>query len=614
MNFKKIIPALIIFIVLAINFMFGFPRLSRFSAIDEHLWTYNRTPRFWKAVNDKKWSKTDINDKPGITAVILSGLGLLSIDPLEYKSLIQEPKSDGQIGILKEINFHFRLPIYIFALLMAPIFYLLLKKLLNETAAILSVITIYLSPVILGISLIINPDSLLWLFLPLSIISFLLFQKSGQDKYGYLSGLFLGLALLTKYVSAILYPFFLFFVFFEFIFSEEKFDEDYFKKFIVGYGKVVLASFLTIAILYPAVWANPEKLLEITFLSRPFRPFWPYFAGFLALFLFDTFLLKSIIFPSVLSPLKKYKKFILRSAGFFLLVGIFFVLLNTYAGMKVYDFDFMLSTPKPGGITSFAPKILIGSVLADIYVLIFSLVPLVFLFFIFSIFFNMRKNSDVAANETKIIFYLLIFIVFYYLSSALNHIEATVRYQIAIYPLASIVASIGVYQFINWEKIKKYFPEICVFLFFIIVSAASLFLIKPHYFAYASDFLPKRYVLNPKDMGDGTFEAAEYLNSLPDAKNLTIWSDKVAVCESFAGKCITSLKNKNIDGVFFDYLVISHGRENKSAGFAITRRISDKKFLNFKKLYSSDEFSEHKIVIDERPNNFVKIIKAELIK
>src|SRR3990172_3980871 len=68
---KWIIPAIILS-VLAVNLVFGLPRLSRFSAVDEPYWTYGRTPKFWKAVSEQKWKSTNINDKPGITAAIIS--------------------------------------------------------------------------------------------------------------------------------------------------------------------------------------------------------------------------------------------------------------------------------------------------------------------------------------------------------------------------------------------------------------------------------------------------------------------------------------------------------------------------------------------------------------
>ena len=44
-------------------------------------------------------------------------------------------------------------------------------------------------------------------------------------------------------------------------------------------------------------------------------------------------------------------------------------------------------------------------------------------------------------------------------------------------------------------------------------------------------------------MGEGSIEAANYLNALPGAGEMTIWSDKGAVCEAFIGKCLIDFKD-----------------------------------------------------------------------
>jgi len=55
---------------------------------------------------------------------------------------------------INDINFYFRLPIYLFCVLLLPLFYILLKKLFDETTALIAFIFISLSPILLGISLI----------------------------------------------------------------------------------------------------------------------------------------------------------------------------------------------------------------------------------------------------------------------------------------------------------------------------------------------------------------------------------------------------------------------------------------------------------------------------
>ena len=146
---KKIFPIAIIALVLAINLFLGLTRLKNYSAVDEPYWTYQRTPKFWNAVLNAKWSKTDINDKPGITVALLSGAGLLKIDPLLYKELREKEKTPEQLEKINTINFFFRLPIFLLALALLPLFYWLLRKLFDETTALIGFLFISLSPILL---------------------------------------------------------------------------------------------------------------------------------------------------------------------------------------------------------------------------------------------------------------------------------------------------------------------------------------------------------------------------------------------------------------------------------------------------------------------------------
>ncbi len=613
MKLKNLIPAIIIFTTLAVNFSFGFPRLVKFSSVDEHLWTYNRTPQFWHAVERLRWRSTHINDKPGITIAIISGAGFFGgINPKPYKKLRlgEGTKTKTQVGIMKKINFNFRLPIYLFTLLMAPIFYILLKKLLGEAIALFSVIIIYLSPVLLGMSIIINPDSLTWIFVPLSLISFFIFQKNMEKKYAILSGFFFGLALLTKYISSILYPFFIFLILASYIFSKHKRNNaTYFKKSLTGYAIIILISTLTVITLYPASWVNSKYIPNTTFFSHPFNLVSPYIAGLLVLFYIDTFLLNSKFTLSFLSLFTKYKKYILQFIILMFLIGIAFILVDVYSNMRFYDFQSAMSSFQIPENTSFIPKIFINGVLSGTYILIFSLTPIVFLFFLYPLLASFFKKMAVPSDEILIVFYLLVFIMIYYIAFSANNIYATARYQISIYPLVSIIAAIGFYRFISLKNIRKYIPIWGAYILLIAISTISLFLTKPYYFAYTSKLLPQEYTLNLNDMGEGSYQAATYLNSLPNAQNIKIWADQVAVCEYFVGNCQVSLRKRNIHNIYYDYYVLSSGRKTRTITMSGHRGLSSTDIANFKNAYASNNPSNYKIVIDNRPNCFVKVVK-----
>lgn len=603
MHIKKIIPIIVILIVLAINLSFGLPRLSTFSAVDEPYWTYNRTPDFWRAVMNKKWKNTDINDKPGITVAILSGIGLFKIDPMPYKSLRGDIKTNEELEKVNLINFSFRLPIFIFTLLLLPLFYFFLQKLFNQTIALFGFLFIGLSPIVLGISLIINPDALLWLFLPLSLLSYFVSCKSDDRKYLYISGVFLGLSLLTKYVANILYVFFFLLPFIEYIFVERKPEiTSYLKKSLLNYIILVAISMAVFFVLFPATWVSPSLLLKGTFLSKAFESTWPLFAGVVAFIALDMLIIKNKITKNILDIIYKYKILLINIfTGAFIAI-IFIAISETYFGMRFFDILGMITSPKGIGGDP------ISAILADFYGLIFGIHPLIFIAFLFGIFSLFQKNNKEYSYNVKIIFYLMLFILFYYAASTINNVVATVRYQIILYPFAFIISALGLAQILELltKKIKREIFQILLVGAIIIILTASLISIRPFYFSYASDILPKNYILNIKDMGDGSYEAAGFLNNLPDAKNINIWSDKGAVCEEFIGECTIGFQQSDLRNSRFDYFIVSAGRKSKTIKTDATH------LIDFPIAYSTEEYVK-KITIGNRDSNYVKIVPGDIM-
>ncbi len=604
---KKFIVPTIIAGVLIANFSFGFPRLSRYSSVDEPYWTYARISKFWNAIAAHKWKSTNINDKPGITVVLLSGFGLTKINPMQYKSLRQEPKTAGQLNDINYINFIFRLPIFLFDLAMLLVFYFLLKKLFNRTIALFSLIFIGLSPILLGISLIINPDALLWTFLPLSMIGYFVFQKENNRKYLILSGIFLGLALLTKYVSNILYVFFFTLPFFDYIFREEKPGLSRFlRKSGMDYLILVITSMITFFILFPATWKKPSMVLKGTFLSKVFQTTWPIFAAIIVLIAIDIYLLESKNARLILDKISRYKKIILRVVFGLFLLAIAIAMINTYAGMKIYNFESIIASPK-GSSGLFDPYVFSGKILADFFGLIFGVSPLILLFAVYAMLIPFRKKIK-ADTAMAVVFYFLLFIALYYIGSTVNSVVATVRYQIALYPLFLIVAAIGLEKIVSDFKLKKIMPEITFSVLLMAILIFSLFQIKPFYFAYASSILPSNYTLNLKDMGDGSYEAADYLNSLPNAQNMTIWSDKGAVCAEFRGNCVIGFKTAYFQGNKFSYFVTSTGRKSRTS--KLYHHL--KNIIDFPKAYSTNQFAKE-ILIGNQINNVIKIVPGNIV-
>jgi len=612
---KRTIHILIIIVVIATNLFFGLPRISHFTAGDETLWSYDRVPKFWRSIAKGNWRGTNLCDKPGITLAIISGAGLPFIpDPRDYEKITRLPKTPEQLAMIEKIYFSLRLPVYLFTLASLFIFYFLLKRLLSAEIALLSVIFIGLSPILLGISLIVNTDAILWILMPITLISFLIYQKENNQKFLYLTGFLLGLAILDKFVANFLFPFLLILFFVKYILSDYSKKEEkieYFKKTMRDYLITIAIALLTIFIFYPSAWIKPKELLNTTIYSLALINIWPMIVGTIAIILMDIFLWKSVCSRIICDFFSNHKTAFIRILSFIILALIAFIFFNTYIGMKFYNIEEILSEPKDGKFFE--------NFFSAFYPLLFGLTPLISLLFLSSIILLTKiKNSELTKNinSTRIIPFIL-FILIYYVANSISGTGSTTRYQIVNYPIASIISAIGLSEIIKIKSIKKYFSGIKFYLlifFIFIISIISLFQTKPFFLAYSSKLLPAKFITNLKDMGDGSWEISQYLNSLPNANQISIWSDKKQVCEKFVGKCNSSSNKKYMRTSKFDYLVSSRG--GMIGAEPLSKRTSlqiGTAIIDPRKLYFPDAYYDFKINIDNRKSDFIKVISPNEI-
>lgn len=604
---RNIAEIILVILVLSLYVFFGSYHIEKFAAVDEPLWLFGRIESYWNGLKAHQLQATQVSDKPGITVAIISGIGLIRENPHQYDPINWHGKFYKSADDIEKFLFAMRLPLFLFTAIGILFFYLLLRKLLSKEAAVISYVFIALSPVLIGMSRIINPDSLLWVFAPLSILSYFVFLKNNRKKYLYSCGIFLGLALLTKYVANILFIFFLGMIFLEYIFNKEKYGDsqvaEYLKKSLVNYFFLVLISLATFLILCPACWIKPKILLSATIYSQAFNSIWPVFAFIIGLAAIDSFLLQGRMFPSILSFLEKKKRIILL---FFLVIfsgAIILVLLNVYSHMKFFNIADILNSPK----SSYKFELSAGTIqifVSNFYSLIFTISPIAFLIIIFSSLRWLKKPSE-TSEEKRLAFYLIVFIIIYYLGSAAASVASTIRYQIMLYPLIFVIAGIFMSEYTRLFFKKEPFKNLFYFVL-IFIGVFSIYKIMPLYSGYASWFLPKNYYVDFKDMGAGSYEAADFLNSLPDSKNITVWTDKTGVCYFFNGNCYTSFTPEDFEDVKIDYLVLSSGREIRTQKMATKMR---KIGFDFEKFYAEDHHLPFKLEIDDRPGQFVKIVK-----
>lgn len=607
------LPTLLLVVFMTMLFFsFGFSGLTKYAAVDEPLWLDGRIHKYWKNIGERDWRGTNISDKPGITVALVTGPGTLFKSSKEFKTVHYQGEVLNLKNDVESYYFAFRFPELLFISLMLPFFYFLLERLIGRRHAIFGFVFIVTSPILLGMSKIINPDSLLWLFTPLSLVSYLVFRKRGSFRYLILSGILLGLALLTKYIANILFVFYLGLIFLDYLFDRRyaalAFAE-YLKRSLKHLAILTFAALSTFYILFPAVWVKPDKLLKGTLMSQAFEKVAPLFIILFAVILIDQWLNRSRITSGLAELFVRFRRTIALSVAGLFLVSIAFVAADVWMGMRPYDFMELLASPK----TVATKSAWIGVFLTNFYPLLFGVTPLVFLaLFITPCFFLKKDFSDSIALRTA--FYLVVFILLYHLGATVNGVASIVRYQIILFPMAAIIAGIALEHILSMLHKRFGIKEMPTPVFaasaLALIGAISLFF-TPYPLSYASTMLPAKYHIDMKDMGAGSYEAAMWLNSRPGAKDMLIWTDKDGVCKFFVGRCKRGLDYQKLRTDGLDYIVTSAGRESRTTKM-MAGDITNQKpgLIRFDQYYDRTD-PAHEIDINGRRSHFVKIFKFE---
>jgi len=625
--FKEKISKKPIFYLLAaaliIYFAFGLYHLTKFETADEHYWMYSnynnndywenndgRVHQYWEALFSGDWKKTRVDSKPGITVTYVSGIGSwlkTSLDKNIEKGIMSNLTKSDKAQI---INLYFRIPILVFNGLFAIfLFYLIRKLTQNNWIALLSTACILLSPIIIGISQIVNPDALLWEFGFASLVSLLIYLRDGQKKFAVFSSIFLGLALLTKYSSVIFLPFFLAVIFFHLFRNVKLLPEGEIHKHI---KKISLAYYLIIAGAL-AIYAVllPDNLIEFRHFmkgSLGFKGmqlfFWTLFSVNLFLLL-DAYLFQSIFFKWIFKKFFAFEN-ILETIILALFPIIFIiVIINGFLGS---DWLGLFAIPFDSSANAAFSHLSLDKTLRVILIqfmpLIFSLTPIV----IFGALYAWIKNLKSESESRWIIFVFSFFIVIFVTASFQQELLLTNRYGILLYPFVFTIAAIGIFQMLNRLFNANAWRGTGLFFLVILISLFSLWQIKPFYFNYMNFLLPQQYLVSDA-WGYGGYEAAQYLNRLPDAKNIRIWSDYNGLCLFFNGRCdanyltMKNIQKKSLDGLpRFDYFIETR------RGSILSKNIWD----DLKIQYESREIWN--LNINGRPANFVKIYENQIYK
>lgn len=611
LNKKNIIVLVFFVMTLGIYFSFGVLHLGKFVTVDERRWVYNRVPNYWKGILSQKWKKTYVHPKPGITVTLISGASLLEYKNPEKFVSNNRPEITGETQSVERFYTASRLPIVLFNGLFAVFFFWIIKKITDKKwTAIWSTILILLSPILIGMSQIVNADSLVWTFSTATILFFIGYLKTEEKKLAVLTSLFLGLALLSKFIAVILFPFLFIIYCVHGLLESEKWKENEklasrkILEISLAYFLIVIGSLGVFAILLPASFIKFKYLYEGT-IGYPGmgKILWPIFSiNFLLIF--EHFVFKNKFSIKALNWFGKIWK---NYSNIF--YGLLFLVFITILFNYLFRLDFLKLEAVP--FDSYQKAIFyenswLKKMLLEFRPLVFSITPLVLisvLYLWFKLFFKKIKDD-------LLVFSLSFFIIIFCAAVIQEKLLNIVRYSIVLYPLLAILAALGLQDLFTRKKWSRIWITVSI----MIICFVSLWGTKPFYLNYSSFFLPKNYIISDA-WGYGGYEAAQYLNSLPGAENLSVWSDNSGVCEFFKGKCIKSSPvtrckfPKGYD--HFDYLVFSRRGEILFLDLMQIGCINTEAYQKIIDLYHDKEAKPlFELDINGRPSNFIQVFKA----
>ena len=611
MNTIRLIqPKPLFALVFVVSILFGSLHLTQFVTADEHYWLYERIPKYWNAWGDWELKKTFINDKPGVSLALITGPALLVLPNttnhcVEQKNRLYACQVQDTAGLLLV----FRLPLLLVNGLILIYLFTLLTRLFDPWVGFFGTTLTSLSPILIGMTQIVNPDALLWSTSAAALFSFFAVLKFGRTRDIITTIIFTTLAILSKYTALILFPAFALALFIYFIATLEDHSAEALhivlknnlrRLIIIAVGTTFLALLLVPAFLldrkylaeYLATVPDKEVILFI-------------FLPIVLAFLMDTLVFRSKILIAL-------RKLIHQSLPLFRSVALLSILLVVsiiaarylFPNWNIYAIPFDIKDLSDARYHSSVPNSFEAFFL-EWNAILFSLPPIVLFGLITLGIFGLRKKPLAHA---PIILSLVLFTVSFVVVLIHSNILATARYAIILFPVLAVLSAFGFRELTLWGEHRWSNISKGLALVVILGSILSLIAIYPFYANYANSLLP-RTALVADAWGYGGYEAAEYLNGLPDASKLTVWSDYYGVCEFFVGKCLTAYT--------FD------GNEIRPDYYILTRRGEARYMSRFDRWERLSGLTAHRyyrqtaippvwsLNIDDRPGNYVKVFQVE---
>jgi hypothetical protein len=231
--------------------------LGTFITADESRWM-SRSLNFYDALLHCDWIGTYQTSHPGVVTMWLAGATLTAYQKLASLRLV----SWDYNGYLFAGAFPIALAVSVCVLIV----FFLLKKLFGRRIAVLGALFIALDPFLISYSRVIHLDALLAMFMTISAL-LLVVYLNGQEKKSWLvaSGVFMGLAILTKRPALFLLPFSALIIVLWRLAGMKSLREAINRENLLAVAKTLLllmvAGALTFIVLWPSMWIAPRSTL-----------------------------------------------------------------------------------------------------------------------------------------------------------------------------------------------------------------------------------------------------------------------------------------------------------------------------------------------------------------
>ena len=266
-----------LFVLLIAVFIPRWPALGTFATVDESSWLM-RSANFYYALGQRDFEKTIYAYHPAVTTMWI-GTAALLLDFPEYRGLGQgyfekewqfaEFLSEQGYTPLEMLKSSRQIYVIINIILFGMI-YLLLKRLIDWTAAFFATLFLSLAPFLLGYTRILAHEGMMSLLLLVSILAFLNYiWKDFRWQFLALSAVAAALADLTKSSATIIIPFVGLLSFLEIaktISMQKDNPVTNIKQQIKRFAFVGLIWFgifsITFVALWPGMWVQPRKMIS----------------------------------------------------------------------------------------------------------------------------------------------------------------------------------------------------------------------------------------------------------------------------------------------------------------------------------------------------------------